>query len=93
MSVEEFVVGFHSRLDVISERCMKDELKVPLLLKQTSLDSHDWNLVVGATGGDFSLSALATSLRNAFRREGFPTSSMNTNHQGIVSSTLKNLNH
>lgn len=79
MSVEEFVVGFHSRLDRISKLDMNDELKGHLLLKQANLDSHDRNLVVGAAGGDYTLQALATSLRNAFRTEGLPPASMNCN--------------
>lgn len=56
---------------------MNDELKGHLLLKQVKLDSHDRNLVVGAAGGDYSLQSIATNLRNTFRYEGFPVSSMN----------------
>lgn len=76
MSVEEFVIGFHSRLDKISKLNLNDELKGHLLLRQANLDSHDRNIVVGSAGGDYSLQALATSLRNAYRREGLPASSM-----------------
>lgn len=95
MSVEEFIVGFHSRLDKISKLDMNDELKGHLLLKQANLDNHDRNLVVGAAGGDYSLQALATSLRNAFRAEGFPAASMNTNRPRPRSSfgSALNQNH
>lgn len=79
MSVEEFVVGFNSRLDRISKLDMNDELKRHLLLKQANLDSHDRTLVVGAAGGDYSLQILATSLRNAFRTTRLPPASMNCN--------------
>lgn len=82
MTVEEFVVGFHSRLDKVSKLDMNDELKGHLLLKQANLDSHDRNLVVGAAGGDYTLQALATSLRNAFRCQAPPHVSMNTNKPG-----------
>lgn len=77
-SVDEYVVGFHSRLDKISKLELSDELKGHLLLKQANLDAHDRNMIVGAAGGDYSLQAIATSLRNAFRSEGLPLSSMTT---------------
>lgn len=79
MSVEEFVVGFPSRLDRISRLDMNDELKSHFLLKQANLDSRNRNLLVGAAVGDYSLQALATSLRNAFRTEGLPPASVNCN--------------
>lgn len=75
----KFVVVFHTRLDKISKLDMNEELKGHLLLKHANLDTHDCNLVIGAAGGDYSLQSLATSLRNSFRSEGLPTSSMNTN--------------
>lgn len=78
LSVEEFVVGFHSRLDKKSELDINDELKGHLYQKQANLDSRDHNLVVGAAGGYNSLQALAASLRNAFCSERFPPALINT---------------
>lgn len=76
MSVEAFMVGFHSRLDKISKLDMDDDLKSHLLLNQANQDSHDRNLDVGAAGADYALQALATCLRNAFCSEGLPPSSI-----------------
>lgn len=55
MSVQKFVVEFHSRLDKISKVDMNVEPKDHLLLKQANLNSHDQNMDVGASGGDYSL--------------------------------------
>lgn len=52
MSVEEFILGSHSRLDKISKLNMNDELNGHLLLKQVNLGNQDRNLFVGAAGGN-----------------------------------------
>lgn len=51
MSLKEFMVGFHSRIDKISKLEMTEERKGHLLSKQAKLDSHDRNLVIGASVG------------------------------------------
>lgn len=79
MSVDEFVVGFHSRLENVRKMDMNDELKGYHILKQANLDGHDRNLVVGGAGGDYPLQPLGTSLKNAFRTECLTAVSMNTN--------------
>lgn len=76
MSFEEIVVGYHSRLYKISKLDMNDDFKVNLLLKHVNLDSHDRNLVIRAAGGDYSIQPLATGLKNAFRSEELPPSSI-----------------
>lgn len=76
--IEEFVVGFHSSLDIVSNLEINNEVKGHLLLKQAKLDSHDRNLVVEAAGDDCFLQTPATSLKNAFRSKGLPPASMNT---------------
>lgn len=68
MSVAEFVAGFHTRLYKMSMLDIKDELRNHLLQRQAKLDRHDRNIVIGSAGGDYSLQALKSSLRNAFFR-------------------------
>lgn len=52
MSVEEFVVVFHSSIGEISRLNMNDELKGHILLRQTNLDSHDRHFIIGSTWGN-----------------------------------------
>lgn len=80
MSVDEFDVGLHSRLEKTSNLDKNDVLREHLLLKEANLDSHHRYSVVGSSGGDYSLKAVATSLQNASASEIFPVPSMITIH-------------
>lgn len=50
MSFEKFVVGFHSRLVNISKLNMNDDLRGNVRLRQTNLDSHERNIIIGLSG-------------------------------------------
>ena len=78
LSVEEFVIGFHSRLDKITSLKLDDLLKGHLLLRQANLDPYDRNIIVGSAGGNYSLQSISVALKNAYRTGGFPTASMNS---------------
>lgn len=58
VSVEEFVAGFHSRLDIVSLLKIKKVLKTLLLIKLVDLDSQNRNLVIGETLEDLFLQSL-----------------------------------
>lgn len=47
-----------------------------LLLGTLISEEGDRNIVVSSAGGDYSLQALSTSLHNAYRAKGLPTSMM-----------------
>lgn len=53
-------------------------MKGQILLRQANLDPHDRNVIIGLAGGDYSLQAIYTALRNAFRASGLPLSFMHT---------------
>lgn len=82
MLVHELVVGLHARLDKISTLEVKDVLKGHLLLHQALLHGHDRSMSIGSAGGDYSLQTLSTSLRNDYRAESPPPSSMATSGAG-----------
>lgn len=48
MSIDEYIAGFHSRLDNISDLALDDKLKGHLLFRQAALDSsarsHCWHI-------------------------------------------------
>lgn len=67
MTVDKLVLGFHSSLDKITKLNTNDELKGHLLLRQANLDGYNRNLIIGDARGDYTLLALSTSLRNAYR--------------------------
>lgn len=48
MSVENFIPGFHTLLNNISELNFDSKLKEHLMLKQSGLDMHTDNMIVGA---------------------------------------------
>lgn len=50
MPVNEFLVGFQSRLNNNSKFNVNDELKVHLLFKQANLDSLDCSVIMDAAG-------------------------------------------
>lgn len=75
-SVDDFVIGFHSPLHKISSLRLHEKSKGHILLRQANLNPHDRNIVVGSAGGNYSLQAVTTALRNAYRTEGLPATSM-----------------
>lgn len=69
MTIEDLVIGFHSRLGKISKPNTNEDLKGHLLLREASLGSHDCNMIIGPAGSDYSLQSLAGGLSNAYRME------------------------
>lgn len=93
-SVDEFVAAFHAKLDKITMLDVKDELKEYFLLKQAILDSHKTNIVIGCTGGKYFLQELSLSLRNIYRDESPPLSSMASNiHEKHWIASIRKLHH
>ena len=74
MAVEQFIAGFHSRIDKIAELHMDDKLKGHLLLRAAGLDSHMRNLIVGTSAGNYDVSSISSALRQAFRNNFKPAS-------------------
>jgi len=66
-SVEQFIAGFHTRLDKISSLELDEKLKGHLLLRQAGLDTHSRNMIIGAASGSYDVTSIANSLRQAFR--------------------------
>ena len=52
LTIEQFIAGFHTRLDKISDLKMDEKLKGHLLLRQSGLDTHTRNMNVGAASGN-----------------------------------------
>lgn len=74
MTFEQFISGFHNRLDAISELQMNDKLKGHLLLGQAKLDAHTKNLIVDAASRSFEVESIATVLRQAYTSNNPPAS-------------------
>jgi len=66
-SVEQFIAGFHTRLDKISSLKLDEKLKGHLLLRQAGLDTHSRNMILGAASGNYAVTSIANSLRQAYR--------------------------
>ena len=77
MSVEDYIAGFHSRLDKLSELNMNDKLKGHLLLRQAGLERNTRNRIVSAAAGNYEISKIANALRQAYRNTD---SSSSSNH-------------
>lgn len=67
MSIEEYIAGFHSRLDKLAELKINDKLKGHLLLRQCGLDPDTRRVIVGASAGNYDIGKISNSLRQAFR--------------------------
>ena len=78
MSVEQYIAGFHSRLDRISSLKMDDKLKGHLLLRQAMLDTHEKNMILGAASGNHDVNRLTSALRNAYIDSTPSNTNMNT---------------
>lgn len=78
MTVSEFVLCFHSRIDKIIKLDLKDELESHLCLMESNLDTHDHSIVVSSACGDYPLQAIASSLDDAYLLEELLFSSTST---------------
>lgn len=67
ISVEEYIAGFHSRLDKISELAINDKLKVHLLIRQAGLDDQTRNVLVSTASGNYAVDKISAAMRQAFR--------------------------
>ncbi len=74
LTVEQFIAGFHVRLDKISDLNMDDKLKGHLLLRQAGLDTHTRNMIVGAASGQYDVGSISAALRQAYRGATAPPS-------------------
>lgn len=83
-SVKQFIVGVHSWLDEISLLNIDEKPKGNLLLRQTSLQLHEKNILVGAASGSFSVLSLRSALQNEYQKSQPIGGTMTT-------STVKNL--
>eukprot|EP00171_Calliarthron_tuberculosum_P023568 IDg23568t1 len=75
--VEQFIAGFHNRLDRIAELNMSSKLKGHILLRQASLEHQARSLIVGAASGSYEVEHISAALRQAYRHTPV-TANMNT---------------
>lgn len=85
MSVEQYIAGFHSRLDKISTLQLDNKLKGHLLLRQAALAPQDRNMLVGAASGSYDVQHLTAALRNAYMNQTPVDTSLTT--QGSTASS------
>lgn len=78
LSVDQFIAGFHSRLDKISSLCIDEKLKGHLLLRQANLDMHERNIILGSASGQYEAQHITKSIRNSFRTRSPYDSTMST---------------
>ena len=71
MSIEEYVSGFHARLDKIAELEFSEQLKGHVLLRQAGLDVTTRNVIVGSASGCYDISKISAALRQSFRDNRF----------------------
>ena len=72
MSIEEYIAGFHARLDKLHELSFSDKLKGHLLLRQAGLDANTRNVIVGSSSGNYDVAKISAALRQAFRNAHNP---------------------
>lgn len=72
---------------------MEDGLKGHLLLCQSKLDGYETKIIIGFAGGDYSLQTLKTSLRNTYRSEILPLSSMVTTEMNRYQGLRRHARH
>ena len=82
MTVDQFVIGFHNLYNKVSILNLEPNVRGHILLRQTMLNTHEKNLIIGAGGGSYDLSNVTTALRNSFRDSSAnPHQTLMTNHQ------------
>lgn len=74
--MDKFVIGFHSRLEMILSLSLDEKLEGHTLRRQAILDQHNRNVIIGSAGGNYSLQSISAALRNAVRTEELPATSM-----------------
>jgi len=83
-SVEQFIAGFHTRLDKISSLKLDEKLKGHLLLRQAGLDTHSRNMIIGAASGSYDVTSIANSLRQAFRSTNFNSNQISPGYNSFT---------
>eukprot|EP00171_Calliarthron_tuberculosum_P018277 IDg18277t1 len=78
MTVEQFIAGFHARLDKIAALNIDNKLKGHLLLRQAALDAQDRNIIVGAASGKYDVKDISIALRQAYRNSKDNEATMST---------------
>lgn len=79
LSVEQYIAGFHSRLEKIACLDLNNKLKGHLLLQKSALTTQNKNLVVGSASGNYDITHLIAAMRNAFMHQTPLDASMATN--------------
>lgn len=69
VSVEELLVEFRGRLDIISKIDMDSNHEGHLLFKQANLEKHNCILEIGATSNEYCLRTSTTNFQDAFITE------------------------
>lgn len=67
-SIDQFVAGFHTRLDRLATLKMDDALKGHLMIRQANLQLQDQSLVVGAASGSYSIKDISGAMRSIFQK-------------------------
>jgi len=80
-SVEQFIAGFHSRLDRISELNINDKLKGHLMLRKTGLDEQERNVLVGAASGKYEIAAITSALQHQYRKRENKNASLHSKNR------------
>lgn len=76
MTVEQYISGFHSRLDKVASLKFDNNLKGHIVLHQAVLPTHEKTMLVGAASGSYDILHLTEELRNAFINHNFSHSTM-----------------
>lgn len=66
VSVEHFISGFHTRLEMFSDLNLDDKRKGHLLHRQTDLAYHKKHVVIGASSGRHEINRVTAGLRNIY---------------------------
>eukprot|EP00171_Calliarthron_tuberculosum_P022319 IDg22319t1 len=67
LPVDQFIAGFHTRLDRIAELHINSKLKGHLLLRQAGLDHSARGMIIGAAAGSYEVDAITSALRQSYR--------------------------
>lgn len=78
MSVEQYIQGFHNRLDKIATLNLDKKLKGHLFLRQAALLPLDKNLLVGSASGIYDNMHLTSAMCNCFLNHIPMESTLNT---------------
>lgn len=93
LTIEQYIAGFHSRLDKIATLNLDNKLKVYLLLHQATFPQHHKNMIVGAASGSYDVMRLTASLLDAYIHTGPVASTMasrNTTTHPLLNEARQN---